>query len=158
MLSKENTVLTQIYRIMCDWHKASKEHQDKKHELIETYGWDSAEYKEWREDNPDRKFPLPQGMCKAYRAWENSIRYEEDEIEMDEYLWEKEVKSFIKTLRDAGFTTFVYTNQSTSVMENLHQFAAEGCALDGLCTILRHDHRWGSKEPSEIIGIRIRLS
>ena len=38
---------------------------------------------------------------------------------MDDFLWEKEVTDFIETLRKAGIETFVYTNQSTAVMENL---------------------------------------
>ena len=76
---------------------------------------------------------------------------------MDDFLWEKEVEDFIDTLRQAGIATFVYTNQSTAVMENLHAFAAEGCRLEGLCTITRHENRWGEEEPYEVQGIRFSL-
>ncbi len=76
---------------------------------------------------------------------------------MDDFLWEKEVGDFIEALRTAGFQTFVYTNQSTAVMENLHQFAALGCRMEGLCTILRHESRWGDEESTEVMGIRFSL-
>ena len=48
--------------------------------------------------------------------------------------------------------------QSLSVMENLHQFAAAGCTMQGLCTITRQESRWGDEEPYEVMGIRFSLS
>ena len=64
----------------------------------------------------------------------------------------------IEALRSAGIETFVYTNQSTAVMENLHAFAAEGCTMEGLCTITRQETRWGDEEPVEVMGIRFSLA
>ena len=43
-------------------------------------------------------------------------------------------------------------------MENLHQFAAAGCTMQGLCTITRQETRWGDEEPTEVMGIRFSLS
>lgn len=77
---------------------------------------------------------------------------------MDDFLWEREMPDFVDTLRRAGFDTFVYTNQSTAVMENLHQFAAQGCRMLGLCTITRQETRWGDEAPTEVMGIRFSLS
>ena len=102
--------------------------------------------------------PLLQGASKAYRAWAGSIAKQEEEVEMEDFLWETEVHDFIATLRKAVIQTFVYTNQSTAVMENLHAFAAEGCTMDGLCTITRHENRWGTEEPTKVMGIRFSLN
>ena len=77
---------------------------------------------------------------------------------MEDFLWETEVHDYIDTLRKAGIATFVYTNQSTAVMENLHAFAAEGCTMEGLCTITRHESRWGTEEPTEVMGIRFSVN
>ena len=77
---------------------------------------------------------------------------------MDDFLWDWEVADFVDTLRRAGIDTFVYTNQSTAVMENLHAFAAEGCRLEGLCTITRRETRWGDEEPTGVQGIRFSLN
>ena len=157
MMNTNNTYFENLHRIGCEYEAARTERQNRKEQIIETYGWDSAELKAWYEEDAAAKFPYPQGTCKAYRAWQTSLRRKEDEVEMDDFLWEKEVADFISALREAGIKTFVYTNQSTAVMENLHQFAAEGCRLEGLCTITRHEDRWGEEEPYEVQGIRFSL-
>ena len=158
MLNTENAVFTEMKRIGHEWEAARVQRQTRKQEIIDTLGWDSEELKAWYAEDEAAKFPFPQGASKAYRAWATSISRKEDEIEMDDFLWDREVADFIDTLRRAGFRTFVYTNQSTAVMENLHQFAAQGCRMDGLCTIMRHESRWGDEEPTEVMGIRFNLN
>ena len=157
MLSKENAVFMEMYRIGHEWEKAREARRARKQEIIDTLGWDSEELKAWYAEDEAAKFPFSQGANKVYRAWASSVGRQEDEIEMDDFLWEREVADFVDTLRKAGFTTFVYTNQSTAVMENLHQFVAEGCKLEGLCTITRRESRWGDEEPVEVMGVRFSL-
>ena len=157
MMNTNNTYFDNLYRIGCEYEAARVERQARKQQIIDTLGWDSAELKAWYEEDKAAKFPFSQGISKAFRAWKTSIQRSEDEVEMDDFLWESEVHDFVEALREAGFQTFVYTNQSTAVMENLHQFAAEGCRLEGLCTITRHEDRWGEEEPYEVQGIRFSL-
>ncbi len=157
MMNTNNTYFDNLYRIGCEWEAARAERQARKQQIIDTLGWDSAELKAWYEEDKAAKFPFSQGISKAYRAWKTSTSRSEDEVEMDDFLWESEVHDFVEALRKAGFTTFVYTNQSTAVMENLHQLAAEGCKMDGLCTITRRENRWGEEEPYEVQGIRFSL-
>lgn len=157
MLNKENAVFMEMYRMGHEWEKAREARRARKQEIIDTLGWDSEELKAWYAEDEVAKFPISQGANKAYRAWASSVGRQEDEIEMDDFLWEREVSDFVDTLRKAGFTTFVYTNQSTAVMENLHQFVAEGCRLEGLCTITRRESRWGDEEPVEVMGVRFSL-
>ena len=157
MMNKNNTYFENLKRIGHDWEAARVERQARKQQIIDTLGWDSEELKAWYEEDKAAKFPFSQGISKAFRAWKTSIQRSEDEVEMDDFLWESEVHDFIEALREAGFQTFVYTNQSTAVMENLHQLAAEGCRLEGLCTITRKENRWGEEEPYEVQGIRFSL-
>ena len=158
MMNKNNTYFETLKKIGHDWEAARAERQARKQPIIDTYGWDSEELKAWYAEDKAAKFPFESGVSKAYRAWSQSISRKEDELEMDDFLWEKEVTDFIETLRKAGITSFVYTNQSTAVMENLHAFAAEGCTMTGLCTITRHENRWGDEEPTEIMGIRFSVN
>ncbi|MBQ8987214.1 MAG: hypothetical protein IJ100_08290 [Lachnospiraceae bacterium] len=76
---------------------------------------------------------------------------------MDEFLWDKEVEGFVETLRKAGLDSFVFTNQSTAVMENIHQFVAAGCTLEGPCTITKKRDRWGEETTETVLGLRFRL-
>ena len=158
MMNTNNSYFEEMKRIGYAWEEARVERKNRKQQIIDTIGWDSEELKAWYEEDKAAAFPFPQGASKAYRAWAGSISRKEDEVEMDDFLWEKEVHDFIDTLRKAGIQTFVYTNQSTAVMENLHAFAAEGCTMDGLCTITRHEDRWGDEEPTEVMGIRFRVN
>ena len=163
-----NTYFENLKRIGHEYEAARIERQARKQQIIDTRGWDSDELRAWYAEDQAAKFPFEQGACKAYRAWASSISRKEAELEMDsrkeaelemdDFLWEKEVRDFVEALRSAGLETFVYTNQSTAVMENLHAFAAEGCTMMGLCTITRQETRWGDEEPYEVQGIRFSLS
>ena len=158
MLSKENAYFLNLKRLGHEYEAARAERRARKQRIIDTLGWESEELKAWYEEDAAAQFPFTQGACKAYRAWASSLSRQEDELEMGDFLWEKEVHDFVEALRGAGIGSFVYTNQSTAVMENLHAFAAEGCAMTGLCTITRHENCWGNEEPTEIMGIRFSLS
>ena len=158
MMNANNTYFENLKRIGHEWEAARVERQNRKQQIIDTLGWDSDELKAWYEEDAAAKFPFESGVSKAYRAWAQSLSRKEDELEMDDFLWDKEVADFIEALRSAGIETFVYTNQSTAVMENLHAFAAHGCTMMGLCTITRQETRWGDEEPTEVMGIRFRIS
>ena len=158
MMNANNSYFLNLKRIGHDWEAARVERQNRKQQIIDTLGWDSDELKAWYEEDAAAKFPFESGVSKAYRAWAQSLSRKEAELEMDDFLWDKEVQDFIEALRSAGIETFVYTNQSTAVMENLHAFAAQGCTMMGLCTITRQETRWGDEEPTEVMGIRFRIS
>lgn len=158
MMNANNAYFLNLKRIGHEYEAARVERKARKQQIIDTLGWDSDELNAWYEEDAAAKFPFEQGACKAYRAWASSISRKEDELEMDDLLWDKEVKDFIDALRSAEIETFVYTNQSTAVMENLHAFAAQGCTMEGLCTIIRRETRWGDEEPTEIMGIRFRVN
>ena len=157
-MNKNNTYFEELEKIGHDFEEKRVAHEAKKQTIIDTYGWDSPELKAWYEEKGAMKFPISQGACKAYRAWKNSIRRKEDELEMDDFCWEREVEDFLNTLRKAGIKTFVYTNQSTAVMENLHAFAANGCTMTGLCTISRWEDSYGTIQEDQIQGIRFDLN
>lgn len=74
----------------------------------------------------------------------------------DDFVWEGEAKDFIETLREAGVKTFTVTNQSTSLMENMHWFQQNGCTLMGLCEVEETDE-WNREHYGNKMGVRFAL-
>lgn len=146
---KENKYFEEFELTAREWTKAHDEHKAKKDEIISTYGWDSEELKNWYNEEAQMKFPYSDGACKAYRAWKYT---EGEEVEMNDFVWEKEAKSFIDTLRKAEIQSFVLTNTSTALMENLHWFQSLGCTIEGLCTITKKSV---FNKDEQVMGIRI---
>ncbi len=133
------------------FEEAKAKHEELKQKIVDTYGWGSDELKAWYNKKEELKdsFPYSSGECKAYRAWKYSER---EEVEMNDSLWEDEIHDFVEAFRKAGIDTFVITNTSTGLMENLHRIAGEGCTMQGLCTIEKDDAWFGKKK--EVPGIR----
>ena len=156
-MKKENTYFAGLEQTAREFETRHEAHKRLKQQIIDTKGWDSEELKAWyKAEEEEYKYPISQGACKAYRAWRYS---ETDEVIMDEFTWEgQETHDFIDTLRKAGLESLVVTNQSTGLMRNLHDFAAEGCEMLGLCTITKKDNRWGEETEEQIMGIRFRLN
>ena len=125
MLNKTNAHFEELTRIGRDYEEKKRALEDRKKAIIDTYGWDSEELKAWYEEKGKMTYPVDSGSCKAYRAWSHTIEKEGEELELDDFLWDREVADFVDCLKKAEITTFIYTNQSTAVMENLHAFAKE---------------------------------
>ena len=157
MLNRENEYFENMLKIGEAYDIIQKAHEEKKIRILEEYGWDSEELKAWYEEKEKMTYPVPQGACKAYRAWKQTVEKEEDEVAMDDFLWDREVADFIDALRQAGMTSFIYTNQSTAMMENLHAFEAEGCKMEGLTKIKRNAYRFGADREELIPGVRFSL-
>ena len=151
---KNNTYFDEMYRIGHEWSEKHVAHEKLKEEIIKTRGWDSPELKAWYAEEEKMKFPFSNGANKAYRAWRYS---QDDEVIMEDFCWDAERHDFIDTLRKAGMKTFVTVNQSTGLMEDIHGYIAEGCALEGPCTIIKKDNRFGEEAEETIQGLRFSL-
>ena len=154
MLNRNNAHFEELRRIGDEYEERRRAHEEKKQQILEDYGWESDELKAWYEEKKEMTYPVEAGACKAYRAWSQSVEKEKDEVEMDDFLWDREVADFVDTLRKAGITEFAYTGKSTALMENIHQLAAEGCTMTGLYTRIKKEF-WGE---TEIQGIRFSVN
>ena len=153
-METNNTYFSELEKIGREFEERRAAHQARKQQVLNTYGWGSKEMKAWYEEDAAMKFPIAAGANKAYRAYRMTQIHNSSEFEMEEFLWEKEVKDFVEALRKAGIIKFAYTNRSTAVMENIHAFAAEGCTLEGLCTVTRKEDCYGEVEEIEYPGLR----
>ena len=149
---KSTAYFEEMRRVSHEWQVAKDERMARKQRIIDEFGYDSGELNAWYAEAAPA-FPYSNGASKAYRAWENSAHVEDGAVEMSDFCFDSEVHDFIATLRAAGVRMLYYTNRSTAVMGNLHAFAAEGCTLEGLCTVTRHETRWGDEAATEAPGI-----
>lgn len=157
MLNRNNAHFEELKRIAEAYQEKKADLEGRKQEIIDTYGWDSEELKAWYEEKGKMTYPIPAGACKAFRAWRHTIEREENEVEMEDFLWDREVADFIDTLKKAGIERFIYTNKSTALMENMHDLEAAGCRMEGLCKIERTERHFGEDRTEEILGIRFSL-
>ena len=153
-MTKDNAVFTEMKKLGYAWEERRAERNARKQEIIDTYGWDSKELSAWYAEKDADMFPFTAGQNKAYYAWAESLGRSEDELEMSEFLFDNEVHDFIETLRKAGIHSFIYTNNGSAVMDNIHAFAAEGFKMIGLCNATRCENRWGEIKPYDVPGIR----
>lgn len=152
MLKRANAHFEKIRKQLETYEEAKKTYEKRKQKLIATEGWESERLNALYENKPE--FPISQGACKAYHAWRESIELDEDEFELDDFLWDTEIADFVDCLRKAGIKTFIYTNQSTSTMRNLHGFVRKGCLMDGFCIIERVHCNFGENVVEDVPGIR----
>lgn len=154
---KNNAYFKRIYEVCHEYSEIKRAHEDKKDEIRDTYGWDSPELNAWyaRMNEIEKSFPYTSGTMKAYWAFRNC---ETEELEVSDFCWDKEIEDFIKALRDAGIETFVVTNQSTALMENIHGFIKAGCTMEGACTLEKLSRRWGDEKPEYLMGIRFKVN
>ena len=151
---KNNAFFEEFERIGREWNQKHIAHVKLKEEIIKTRGWDSPELKAWYAEEEEMIYSIPQGANKAYRAW----RYSQgDEVVMEDFCWTAERHDFIDTLRKAGLQSFVTVNNSTGLMEDIHGYIAEGCTLEGPCTIVKKDNRFGEETEETIQGLRFSL-
>ena len=92
------------------------------------------------------------GQLKACMAWENSKRFNSNELECDSLPWEQDMPDFLKTLREAGAETLAVTETSSGLMHGIHNLVNLGCTMEGVC-IVKH---FNGVMPSR--GIRFRLN
>ena len=146
-----NTYFENMTRTAESYEAARQALKDKKQEIIRTHGWDAPELKDWEAEKDALKDPFTRGEWKALITW---TRCESEELELSEFCWEEESAGFIATLRKAGVQSFIDTDRSTALMENIHAFCDAGCTLEGPATVEKET--WHGTETVQ--GLRFRIN
>ena len=96
---------------------------------------------------------------KALQAYRNTTQRGCDAFEVDDLPWPDDTKDFVETLRKAGITSIVVTDESTGLMDGIYGLTACGCTMGSLRTVTRaDDFRFGSREPETKRGIEFKIS
>ncbi len=156
---ENNTYFEAMRKESAIWAEAKKEREARKERILEEYGWDSEELKAWKaEEEAAPKYPFKDGEAKACRAWMRTQDEGRDEVEMEDFLWAREVHDFAEAFRKAGIKTFIYTNESTALMENIHLFAKEGISLEGIATVEKETPFFREERTETKRGLMFRVN
>ena len=157
MRMHENTYFQKMYEVCCEQQKIQNAHEAEKEEIKEKYGWDSQLMKDWyaKDEEIKKAFPYSAGQMKAYWTYD---RNETEELEFSDFCWEENIPDFIEALRSAGIKSFVFTNQSTAVMENIHGFIKAGCTMEGACTLEKKSRFFGAEGTEQVLGLRFKIN
>ena len=148
---KTNAYFESMTKTAETYEAARKALKDKKQEIVNTHGWDSSEMEAWKAEYEALKDPFTHGEWKALITW---TRCEVDELLLEDFCWEEETADFIATLRKAGVQSFITTDRSTALMENIHAYIAAGCTLEGPVTIAKET--WHGTETVQ--GLRFGIN
>ena len=133
-LVKENALFNEM-NAYAEWSSKrtsalkAKQEEIRKEKGLDAY--DSEEYIKIRNELESMKeSPYTSGAWSAFRCvmWSET----ENDLWMKEAPWTEDIKDFIETLREFGVTTFIYTDESTALMRNIHSFIANGCEMVGI--------------------------
>ena len=89
----------------------------------------------------------------AVGNYRTTLRCAADEYIVRENPHRIDIEDFVSTLRSAGITSIIVTDDSHGVIEDLHRFADYGCTIDELIRIKITDD-FG---PHYLGGIRLKL-
>lgn len=142
-----NKYFEEMEKVGAVFNELKRAREEEKEAIIEQYGYDSEELKAFREKEKEKelKFPYNNAQMKAYWAWQYTEENNLETFTLNEFLWEKEIEDFVKTMKDAGVTEFVYTCTSTALMDNIHDLEAAGYKMTGLAE-LKFEDRWSDRK------------
>ena len=155
MLDPNNIVFNSMLRQVRRFEQNRRKRNEDRDNIIALYGADSPEMEKWYKTVTQSMYPLTPGSSKALMAWTDSIAQNTEELELSTPLFHTEASDFIRTLRHAGISAFIYTNQSAYTMKNIHAFVHEGCQLLGLYQTKRR--KYHTNETETILGIRFEI-
>lgn len=153
---KDNKRFIEMQVVYAVYETARIDHDAMKRVIVQRSGYDSDEYRQWDRENDEfiKNRPYTDGEFKALSAWMRSVNKGYNDLVIDDFFWKREaIEDFIETLRNAGITEFITTDNSTGLMENIHWFMEFGCEIVESCEIPYNDGFDGSK-----LGLRFRIN
>ena len=78
--------------------------------------------------------------CKIWRAYEKSRDNENEILDFDDIIWDRDVEALTACMRKNGIKAFTYSCQATDAIETLWLFKEAGCTIGEMVEVnLRKD-------------------
>ena len=98
---------------------------------------------------------IPYGTVKAYYAWDKGRHLRKNLSDREvicDSIWVEDVKDFCNTLREGNVYSFILTEDSSDLMNLLHEFNSNGFVIDGCYTFIETN---SLGEDEEVKGIKL---
>ena len=88
----------------------------------------------------DRIIEMGDIACKVWRAYRNSRDNENEILDFDDIIWDRDVEAITECLKENGIKDFTYSCRATDAVETLWLFKQAGCTIGEMVEVnLRKD-------------------
>ena len=88
----------------------------------------------------DRIIEMGDIACKIWRAYEKSRDNENEILDFDDIIWDRDVEALTACMKENGIKAFTYSCRATDAIETLWLFKEAGCAIGEMVEVnLRKD-------------------
>ena len=88
----------------------------------------------------DRIIEMGDIACKVWRAYRNSRDNENEILDFDDIIWDRDVEAITACMKENGIKAFTYSCRATDAVETLWLFKQAGCTIGEMVEVnLRKD-------------------
>ncbi|MCH4065031.1 MAG: hypothetical protein LKE99_11535 [Lachnospiraceae bacterium] len=80
---------------------------------------------------------------KIWRAYEKSRDNENEILDFDDIIWDRDVEALTACMRENGIKAFTYSCQATDAIETLWLFKQAGCTIGEMVEVNLRKDLWG---------------
>ena len=91
----------------------------------------------------DRIIELGDIAWKIWRAYEKSRDNENEILDFDDIIWDRDVEALTACMRENGIKAFTYSCRATDAIETLWLFKQAGCSIGEMVEINLRKDLWG---------------
>ena len=91
----------------------------------------------------DRIIEMGDIACKVWRAYRNSRDNENEILDFDDIIWDRDVEALTACMRENGIKAFTYSCRATDAVETLWLFKQAGCTIGEMVEVNLRKDLWG---------------
>ena len=96
--------------------------------------------REAAQEAENRIIELGDIACKVWRAYRNSRDNENEILDFDDIIWDRDVEALTACMKENGIKAFTYSCRATDAVETLWLFKEAGCTIGEMVEVnLRKD-------------------
>ena len=91
----------------------------------------------------DRIIEMGDIACKVWRAYRNSRDNENEILDFDDIIWDRDVEALTACMKENDIKAFTYSCRATDAIETLWLFKEAGCTIGEMVEVNLRKDLWG---------------